>query len=247
MPPGIGGQQRTSSARVCWVSHHLRNTDRGEAGWIAVRQVVAGLLPRCAAADAMEEQARGKVEAEVALAIVEAQQVVLNMTRRYKTDTRRNRAQKQELIEVWWHEHVRERDRLRGLRARVVTGLRRQGQGARLRRKRLREAVEDAIGRAEVERAEAKRRATARNGGGCAETRMCGVHRVGRLDEDRERRRKPEFGWEAGDSKRPRRVGPGSSAAPPAHRLGGGGAGDGAGRVGGAIGSCTVWWRAGSS
>ena len=105
----------------------------GEAEWLAVRQVAAGLLPRCAAVEAMEEQARRKVEVEVARAVVELQQVILEMTRRYKSDTRRARAQKSENLDAWWREHVTERDRQRGVRTRVVAGLRRQGARARAR------------------------------------------------------------------------------------------------------------------
>ena len=73
-------------------------------------------------------------------------------------------------------------------------------------RKRLRDALADAVVGAQAAAAEGGRRKTARLGGGVAETRARGLHQVGTYDQSKRRRETP-VEWEAGDVKRGRVAG----------------------------------------
>ena len=166
-----------------------------EEGWIAIRKVISGLLPECQALVGASEQDRQQKEQKVATAIVELQQVVINMLHVYREGTRRAQAQKREQIDVWWVEQVRKR----ALHAKVVKGLKARAAGVRIRRKRLLGVVDDAMERAHVRERESKRRAVAREGGEVALTRTGGLHRVGMYTENK--KRGACNGWEAGDYK----------------------------------------------
>ena len=93
-----------------------------------------------------------------------------------------------------------------GIRARVARGLRALGRTRGQERKRLRDAMADAVVGAQAAAAEGGRRKTARLGGEVAGTRAGGIHRVGAYAQH-ERRRGVPVEWEAGDAKRSRAAG----------------------------------------
>ena len=101
------------------VERRIRGETVNEDGWVAVRKVMAGLLPECRAISEMEAQDRQRAEVAVAKAIVELQAVVISMLHMYRERTRRVRAQKREQLDAWWVEHRRRR----GLHAKVLKGL----------------------------------------------------------------------------------------------------------------------------
>ena len=94
------------------------------------------------------------------------------------------------------------------VRARVARGIRALGRTRGQERKRLRDAIADAVvgAHSEAAAAEGGRRKTARLGGEVAGTRAGGIHRVGAYAQH-ERRRGVPVEWEAGDTKRSRTMG----------------------------------------
>ena len=74
----------------------------GGAGWEAVRMVLAGLLPECRAAAELGERGCRRLEASIAKAVVEVQQLVVEMLHTYREATRRMRAAKHEALDTWW-------------------------------------------------------------------------------------------------------------------------------------------------
>ena len=170
-----------------------------DAGWEAVRMVLCGLLPECRAAAGLDERERPRLEAEVAKAVVAAQEVAVTMLSSYREATRRARAAKQDALDVWWAEERRRR----ALRARVLKGLRAWVAQGRPERKRKLDARADAMAGVLLRAAEERRRKTLRLGGEVARTRAGGLHRVGALNLDalsaasvgatRRRRAAPEY------------------------------------------------------
>ena len=92
------------------------------------------------------------------------QEVVIEMLHEYRESTRKARAAKHAELDVWWGEERRRR----AIRARVTKGLRAAGRVRGQERKRLRDALADAVdggGRTQAAAAEGGRRKTARLGG----------------------------------------------------------------------------------
>ena len=166
----------------------------GEDGWIAVRRVIAGLLPECRAVLEAEEREKRQAETVLAKAIVELQEVVISMLRTYREGTREVRAQKREQLDAWWVEHRRRT----ALHAKVLNGLKGWVAKSRSRRKRLCEAIDSATERASVSAREEQRRKVARQGGPCAHTRAGGLHLIGASPSECGKR-KGDGRWEAGD------------------------------------------------
>ena len=129
------------------------------------------------------------------------------------------RAQKKEQLDAWWVEHCR----VRALHIKVVKGLNRLAAKSSNRRKRLYDAVDNAVERASVAAVEDQRRKLVRGGGACARTRAGGVHMVGASPSECGKR-KDDGRWEAGDRR--------STAA----WMGSGGSGGGGSGSGGAFG-----------
>ena len=169
-------------------------------GWEAVRKVASGLLPMSAAAKAMPERERRVLEAKVAKAIAELQQVMIGMLHSFREATRGERGRKQEALDAWWS---RQKQR-RALRARMLKLLRPWAAKAWQERKRKRDQMVHAVAGVQVAAAEERRRKTARMGGEMPCTRARGLHELGTDKYDKTKRRKVEFGWEAGDAKRGR-------------------------------------------
>ena len=97
------------------------------------------------------------------------------MLREYKESTRKARAAKWAELDAWWGEERRRR----AIRARVARGLKALGRTRGQERKRLRDAMADAVVVAQAAAAEGGRRKTARLGGEVvAGTPAGGIHRV---------------------------------------------------------------------
>ena len=103
----------------------------------------------------------------VARTVISAQAVVTAMLREYKESTRKAQAAKWAELDAWWSEERRRR----AVRARVARGIRALGKERGQERKRLRDAMVDAVVGAQAAAAEGGRRKTARLGGDLARTR----------------------------------------------------------------------------
>ena len=180
--------------RGAWEAVQQRRTG-GQAsaeGWRALLMVAAGLLPGSLGAESLEERARWQLEAAVARAVVELQQVMVELLHSFRMATRSAVGRKTEALEGW----LERQRRRRAVRTRMRKLLQLWAVRRRLERKRRLETLADTVVAAQVAAAEDGRRKTARMGAEAARTRAGGLHRVGVYDE--KRGRKAAFGWEAG-------------------------------------------------
>ena len=116
-----------------------------------VQYVAAGLLPGSLGAESLEERARWQLEAAVARAVVELQQVMVELLHSFRMATRSAVGRKTEALEGWWERQRRRR----AVRTRMRKLLQLWAVRRRLERKRRLETLADTVVAAQVAAAEA--------------------------------------------------------------------------------------------